>query len=122
MELQIFKQNSEKIINIANNIIRKHSNTGNVVEDFLSSFTIPDTIRGQACLSIIKHLKEKSYFDVCCLNYMAKTNGVSFSREHSSFFSSLHCVDWIDMTSDVKDYLLALIIKYFEKQIEKSGM
>ena len=119
MELQIFKKNGDTLINYASSILKKH-NGETEIESFLNTSTIPDHIKGQVCLSVIKNISRKNHFSVCEIDNLAKMHNIHFTQDHSAFFSSLHCVDWADMTTDTKEYLFALIIKYFEKTISKS--
>ena len=78
---------------------------------------VPDKIKGQATLSALKSMFSKNHFSVCGLRDMAKLNGASISAEHDDLFSTLHCVDFADMTAETREYLFAICINYFRSNI-----
>ena len=111
MKITIAKDGYHALIKTADDILRKNG-----------GFTefIPDHIKGQGALSVLKKMLGGNYFDVCPLDDLAKLNNVVMLREHSQFINSLHCVHWCDMTKETKEYLSALLLKYFEVSILKS--
>ena len=79
---------------------------------------IPENVKGQAVLSVLKNLTQrKDYFDVCLVDRLAKMNEVTISQEHQELFNSLHCIHWNEMHPDTKEYLMAILIDYFKTHI-----
>ena len=93
----------------------------NVLEKYGKEI-IPENIRGQAVLSVLKNLtQKKNYFDICSVNNLAKMNEVLISEEHQEFFSSLHCIHWNEMHQDTREYLVAILIHYFRGNLVMSN-
>lgn len=89
-----------------------------VLKKYNTNGEIPENIKGQATLSVLKHLSQRqSFFSVCEIDKLAKMNEVDISAEHHEFFNSLHCINWSDMTKETKEYLMALLVKYFKTDI-----
>jgi len=80
--------------------------------DFFSP--IPDKIKSDACLTCLKSISENKYFSICTVDTLLKLHNIHMQTEHYNFLSSLHCVNWGDMTKDTKEYIMALLIKYLE--------
>ena len=79
-----------------------------------SKEVVPENIKGQAVLSVLKNLSQrKEWFDVTCVRNLAKMNEIDISAEHDEFFSTLHCIHWSDMHPDTREYLMAILIHYF---------
>ncbi len=74
---------------------------------------VPERIKGQVVLSVLKNMTSSSHFSICSVTEMAELNEVTISPEHKALFRSLHCVSWNQMHPDTKEYLLALLIDYF---------
>ena len=75
---------------------------------------VPENIKGQAVLSILKALSQrKDWFDVTTINNLAKMNEVTISEEHQELFDSLHCIYWNEMHQDTREYLMAILVDYF---------
>jgi len=101
-------------------IIIANTNVGALlksVDDVLVKYDkeiIPENIKGQAVLSVLKNLAQrKDWFDVTVVNKLAKMNEITISAEHQEFFDTLHCIHWNEMHSDTKEYLMAILIDYF---------
>lgn len=83
---------------------------------------VPESIRGQAVLSVLKNITQrKEWFDVCSVNHLAKMNEITFSEEHEELFHSLHCIYWNEMTQETREYLMATLIDYFRGNLVMSN-
>lgn len=83
---------------------------------------VPENVRGQAVLSVLKNLTQrKDYFDVCAVNNLAKMNEITISQEHQELFSSLHCIHWNEMHPDTREYLMAILVDYFKGNISMAN-
>lgn len=78
---------------------------------------IPDKFRGQATLSALKHLFESGHFSVCKIDEVAKMNDVEIDTETRSYFSTLHCVNFADMTQETREFLFAKCTNLFRSNI-----
>lgn len=79
---------------------------------------IPENVKGQAVLSVLKNLSQrKDYFDVCAVRSLADMNEVIISAEHMEFYRSMHCIPWADMHQDTREYLMASLVDYFRGNI-----
>lgn len=89
-----------------------------VLGKYESNGQIPENIKGQAVLSVLKKMtQDKDWFDVSAVNDLAKLNEVTISREHQELFDSMHCIHWRDMGQETKEYLMALMVDYFRFNI-----
>lgn len=87
----------------------------NVLDKYKTNGEIPENIKGQAVLSVLKNMTQgKDYFSVCEVDKLAKMNGITISVEHQQFFNSLHCINWNEMHQETKEYLMALLVDYFK--------
>ena len=83
---------------------------------------VPENIKGQAVLSVLKNLTQrKDWFDVCSIDKLAKMNEVVISEEHQEFFNLLHCIHWNEMHQDTREYLVATLIHYFRGNLVMSN-
>lgn len=121
MNLQLFQKTGKGLVDYANAILDKH-NGENIIESFLNCSTIPDHIKGQTALTVLKKLSKSRYFSICEIRDLAKMHNINFTPDHDAFFHSLHCTDWTDMTAETREYLMALIVRYFSETIEKAGV
>ena len=113
MKIIIANSNVGAIIKASKNVLDKYQTNGEV----------PETIKGQAVLSVIKNLSQrKDWFDVCGINNLAKMNEVEISAEDQEFFNSLHCIHWNEMHQDTKEYLMAIIVNYFKGNLVMSNV
>jgi hypothetical protein len=106
MEIIISNTNVGVLLKATDSILKKYGKE-----------TVPESIKGQVALSVIKTLSTGSHFSICNLDRLADMNGVTFSSEHHDFFQTLHCVDWKNIHPDTKEYMFALITDYFRGNI-----
>lgn len=74
---------------------------------------IPENIRGQATLSALKTNFTGRYFDVCNVRRMAEMNSVHIPKEKNDLYQTLHCVNYADMTEELRNYLFASLFDLF---------
>lgn len=107
MKIIIANTDAGALFKAADNVLQKYEKG-----------TIPESIKGQAVLSVLKNISQrKDWFDICAIRELAKLNEVLISAEHWEFFASLHCVHWADMHPDTREYLMAVLIDYFRGNI-----
>ncbi len=75
---------------------------------------IPENIKGQSVLSVLKSLFGNTYFDICKWNELVELHKVEVSTEHSDWLQSLHCIHYTDMHPDTREYLNAVAVNYFK--------
>lgn len=86
-----------------------------VLDKYQTNGEVPESVRGQACLSVLKNLTQrKEYFDVTGINKLARMNEINISQEHQELFDSLHCIHWNEMSVETREYLMAILIDYFK--------
>lgn len=83
---------------------------------------IPDKFRGQATLSALKSVFESGHFSVCKIDKVAKLNGVEIDSETESYFNTLHCVNFADMTQETREFLFAKCVDLFRSNIVMSNV
>ena len=78
---------------------------------------VPESVKGQSVLSVLKSLFGGTYFDICKWNSLVKLHNVEVSSEHSDWLHSLHCINYNDMHQDTREYLTAISVQYFKPVI-----
>lgn len=78
---------------------------------------VPENIKGQSVLSVLKSLLGGTYFDICKWNKLVELHNTEVSDEHSKWLHSLHCIHYTDMHADTREYLTAIAIQYFKPVI-----
>jgi len=92
--------------------------SNDILSKYKSDGSVPESIKGQAVLSVLKNLTQnKEYFDICGVNKLASMNEVIFSKEHQELFQTLHCIHWNEMHQDTREYLVAILVDYFKGNI-----
>lgn len=110
-----------KII-IANSDIGALLKSADAVLERYDKDTVPENVKGQAVLSVLKNLTQnKDHFNVCAVERLAKMSEVIFSEEHQELFHSLHCINWNEMHPDTREYLVATLIHYFRGNLVMSN-
>ena len=62
-------------------------------------------------LALDKLFNEKGYFSICTVDTLAKTLGVNCaSHREYKYLSTLHCVDYADMSDELKAKLPAMVM------------
>jgi len=105
-----------KIIIANTNIQALLKDTDSVIKKY-GEHDVPDKIKGQASLSALKSMFSSKSFSVCDIDTMSKLNEVKISSEHYNLFRTLHCVDFVDMTEETREYIFALCVNYFRTNI-----
>lgn len=82
--------------------------------------SVPESIKGQSVLSVLKNMFGKTYFSVCELNKMLELHSIEVSDEHRKWMGTLHCVEYSDMHPDTREYLFAVLTEYFKPIISMS--
>ena len=110
-----------KII-IANSDIGALLKSADAVLERYDKEVVPENIKGQAVLSVLKNLtQQQNHFSVCAVDRLAKMNEVVISEEHQELFNSLHCIHWNEMHQDTREYLVAILIHYFRGNLVMSN-
>ena len=108
MKIIIANSDVGAIIQSSKSILSKYNTNGE----------IPENVKGQAVLSVLKNLtQKKDWFDICGVNALAKMNDITISAEHQEFFETLHCIHWNEMHHDTREYLMAILIDYFKSNM-----
>lgn len=105
-----------KII-IANTNIQALLKTADRVLDEYGRDDVPEKFKGQATLSALKSMFEKSSFDICKVRDISEMNEVHMDAETESYFHTLHCVNFADMTSETREFLFAKCVDLFRGNI-----
>jgi hypothetical protein len=94
--------------------------TDSVLKKYGDKTVVPESIKGQSALSVLKHIFGEDYFSICEFNKLTKLHGVEISNEHRDWIDSLHCINFTDMHPDTKEYLFAICVEYFKPVISMS--
>ena len=84
--------------------------------------SVPLSLKGKATISILAQLQNNRYFDICAIKEAAELNDIVIPYDLKNFMSSLHCVDYNKMPTELREYLFASIIKLFEVPITHSEL
>lgn len=82
--------------------------------------SVPENIKGQSVLSVLKTMFGKEYFSICELTKLQELHNIEISDEHSKWMNTLHCVNYTDMHPDTREYLFAILTEYFKPIISMS--
>jgi hypothetical protein len=104
MQIIVSATNLGAMFKASESVLKKYNSGGNV----------PENIKGQSVLSVLKNVFGKTYFSTCDLDKLIKLHKVEISTEHREWLSTLHCIDFNDMHEDTKEYLFALCVSYFK--------
>lgn len=115
MQITVHNSGANGIIKIADKVLDKYSLSNDLG-------IVPLNIKGQATISVLSKIQSKSYFDVCSVDKLAELHNVVIPSDIQRFMSALHCVDWNTMTSETRDYLMAVLVKTFEAPIKQSEL
>lgn len=112
MQIVVSNSNLGVMFKASESILKQYGGDG--------KFCVPERIKGQSVLSVLKHLFGNKHFSICALNELQKLHDVEISTEHKDWMRSLHCVEYTDMTRETKDYLFAICLEYFKPVISMS--
>jgi len=74
-------------------------------------------------LALDKLLNKKSYFDICIVDKVAETLNVNPGiNPDYRFLSTLHCINYSDMSNDLKEKLPAMIMAVLSGRFDISLM
>lgn len=91
-----------------------------VLKKYGDKTQVPESIKGQSTLSVLKSLFDNTYFDICKFNNLCELHKVEISSEHKKWFGSMHCIHFADMHQDTREYMFALCVEYFKPIISMS--
>jgi hypothetical protein len=91
-----------------------------VLKKYGDKTTVPESIKGQSTLSVLKSLFGGNWFDICKLKDLCKLHNIEMSNEHQQWFQSMHCIHFSDMHPETREYMFALCIEYFKPVISMS--
>jgi hypothetical protein len=110
MKIIIANTNIQALLKMTDGVLDKWGKDG-----------IPDKFIGQATLSALKSMFESGHFSVCKIKEVAKLNNVEIDSETDSYFSTLHCVNFADMTQETREFLFAKCVDLFRGNIVMSN-
>lgn len=111
-----------QIIVAGTNLQAMFKASGNVISRYGSEakHCVPESIKGQSALSVLKTMFGKDYFSTCELTKLQELHNIEISEEHSKWMATLHCVNYTDMHPDTREYLFAVLTEYFKPIISMS--
>lgn len=115
MKITISRSGQSGIVKMAESVLSKYP-----LEQDLG--LVPIHIKGQATLSALMKMQSRDYFDVCVVDDLCKLHGVYIKSEHRKLMRVYHCVDWSSIGQEARDYLFALLAKYFEEPIKSAEL
>lgn len=92
----------------------------NILKKYGDKTTVPESIKGQSTLSVLKNLFGENYFSVSKLDNLCKLHNIELSTEHKNWFNSMHCINFTDMHQETREYMFAICIEYFKPIISMS--
>jgi hypothetical protein len=63
--------------------------------------------------SIQEMIQEKSYFCVCTIRNARNLLKINISTQRMDYYEVLHCVDWSEMTEQVRQDTIAMVLELF---------
>ncbi len=69
-----------------------------------------------AAKTALKHMFEKRYYDICIVDKLIKMTGCHPSKKDYEALSMLHCVDFIEMDSDLRQAMYLKTIQIFDNE------
>lgn len=74
-----------------------------------------------AAHALNKMLKVEKYFSVCTIQNLSELCQIMISKERALVYSSIHCMEWSEMTQDYRQMIIAMVLDDFRmifQQIE----
>lgn len=102
--------------------LRRTGSVGNLYRDVdrvLESSGIPSkSVSGNIQLEAISHSLHNMivvgrHFSVCTIDNCAKISRIIISSERRNLYSSIHCMNWSDMTEDFRTKVVAMVLDDF---------
>ncbi len=62
-----------------------------------------------------KMFRAEKHFSICVVENCAKTCQVVISKERLDIYSSIHCVDWSEMTPEYRQMICAMVLDDFRE-------
>ena len=109
-----------EIIVSATNLGAMFKASEGVLKKYGDKTTVPESIKGQSTLSVLKTMFGDRHFSICKLNSLCEFHKVELSAEHRNWFNSMHCINFEDMHQETREYMFALCIEYFKSIISMS--
>ena len=85
-----------------------------ILKKYNSGSEVPENIKGQSALSVLKKLFAEDYFSIMSVDRLVSLHNVEISSEHYKWMHTLHCVHFSDMHPETREYLFALCVEYFK--------
>jgi hypothetical protein len=63
--------------------------------------------------SLQKMIKSKNHFSVCVIRECAELCDLCIPKERMNVYSSIHCMDWNEMTPEYRQIITAMILDDF---------
>lgn len=105
--LQIVKSNWNSLLSYADSVLEKYWmqpwETNNMAK------------KAWAITALQEMINRKSYFSVCTITNVCKLCEIHLSTDRSNYYSSLHCIDWWEMTKETKEMTIAMVLDDFRK-------
>jgi hypothetical protein len=70
---------------------------------------VPKHLKKEGVILALKKMHKDNYFSVCVINQLYEFHNLKISPERRQFYRTLHCVDWGDMSDEMKESLTAMI-------------
>lgn len=106
MQIIVSNTNLGVMFKASENVINKYGKN--------ATTEVPESVKGQSVLSVLKSLFGGTYFNVCQWNKLVELHNVEISDEHTKWLQSLHCINYTDMHPDTREYLTAISVQYFK--------
>jgi len=96
--------------------LRKANNIQNLYKDvdvILKDFDVNKMRIGAVAHSLQKMLQSERYFDICVIDKCIKLTQIPVSKERYDIYSSQHCINWNEMSSEFRQVLIAMVLDDF---------
>lgn len=105
--LQIVKSNWNSLLGYADTVLSKYGmqpwETNNLAK------------KAWAITALQKMINRDRHFSVCTITDVCELCEIHLSTDRRNYYSSIHCTDWGEMTQDVKEMTVAMILDDFRK-------
>ncbi|OGT03321.1 MAG: hypothetical protein A2143_08115 [Gallionellales bacterium RBG_16_57_15] len=72
----------------------------------------------QAILLALKKMMEGKHFNICTLDQAMEITGVRLNSKDSAALRALHCIDWADMSPELRRMVFAKIMEVLQHEPE----
>lgn len=109
-----------QIIVSSTNLSALYKATDNTLKKYGDKSTVPENIKGQSALSVLKTIFGDDSFSAYKFHNLCSAYNVEISEDHRKWIDTLGYVKFRDMHNETREYLFAMCIDYLKPVISMS--